>query len=205
MEGAHPIPPSAPFPLHRLLAYYLDKSAYRDSCTRLGCRCILHPRAGAQETRTSLERGCGVTWEILGRRSPPAVYHRFVAIGSFYAYSATRRPNNRKDFAPLGRVIGQPLLSPSLSLLPLSLYFILSRYCVHVLCDAGRDRNFHRSKRFNAARCRFPIRSPIVPSLISSFLFLRSCYVDTWQQAAEGTDFRGSYLLLSPRTEITNR
>lgn len=39
-----------------------------------------------------------------------------MAIGSFYAYSATRRPNNRKDFAPLGRVIGQPLLSPSLSL-----------------------------------------------------------------------------------------
>lgn len=89
--------------------------------------------------------------------------------------------------------------------LSLSLYFILSRYCVHVPRDAGRDRNFHRSKRFNAARCRFPIRSPIVPSLISSFLFLRSCYVDTWQQAAEGTDFRGSYLLLSPRTEITNR
>lgn len=48
------------------------------------------------------------------------MYHRFVAIGSFYAYSATRRSNNRKDFAPLGRVIGQPLLSPSLSLF----YFI---------------------------------------------------------------------------------
>lgn len=59
--------------------------------------------------------------------------------------------------------------------------------------------------RNDSTRCRFPIRSPIVPSLISSFLFLRSCYVDTWQQAAEGTDFRGSYLLLSPRTEITNR
>lgn len=54
-------------------------------------------------------------------------------------------------------------------------------------------------------RGAMPIRSPIVPSLISSFLFLRSCYVDTWQQAAEETDFRGSYLLLSPRTEITNR
>lgn len=40
-----------------------------------------------------------------------------MAIGSFYAYSATRRPNNRKDFAPLGRVIGQPLLSLSLSIL----------------------------------------------------------------------------------------
>lgn len=199
MEGAHPIPPSAPFPLHRLLAYYLDKSAYRDSCTRLGCRCILHPRAGAQETRTSLERGCGVTWEILSQRSPPAVYHRFVAIGSFYAYSATRRPNNRKDFAPLGRVIGQPLLSPSLSLF----YFIA---LLRPRSARRRERQkFSRSKRFNAARCRFPIRSPIVPSLISFFLFLRSCYVDTWQQAAEGTDFRGSYLLLSPRTEITNR
>lgn len=33
--------------------------------------------------------------------------------------------------------------------------------------------------RNDSTRCRFPIRSPIVPSLISFFLFLRSCYVDT--------------------------